>query len=277
MTGEDQRTRSSGAPPVVDPRMRRRRIGVRREAGRRRLRRVALVLGAAAAVVGAVALTRTGLLDVDHVAVTGAERTGAQAVRRAADVEPGEPLVSVDTGAVADRVEALPWVATARVERSWPSTVRIRVTEREPVAVVQVTESSTAVVDAGGWVLAVERAGAPDAGVPDAGATAEGTIVLTGVRGRVAEGERLDADARDALTLAVALAERVPGAVASVSTQLDAELADGGTVRFGSIDDLDDKVTATKTVLGDVDLACLEVLDVRVPGSPALTRHQRCS
>jgi len=270
---EDQKTRRSAAPPVaVDPRMRLRRIGVRRQAGRRRHRRVAHLLGAAAAVVGAVALTRTALLDVDRVAVTGAERTGAEAVRRAARVEPGEPLVSVDTGAVADRVEALPWVATARVERSWPSTVRIRVTEREPVAVVQVTEASIAVVDAHGWVLAVERGGAPDVGAP-----AEATIVLTGVRGRVAEGERLDADARDALTLAVTLAERVPGAVASVSTRLDAELADGGTVRFGSIEDLDDKVTATKTVLGDVDLACLEALDVRVPGSPALTRHQRCS
>lgn len=273
MAGEDQKTRTAAAPPVaVDPRMRLRRIGVRRQAGRRRLRRVALVLGVAATVVGAVALTRTALLDVERVAVTGAERTGAEAVRRAAGIELGEPLVSVDAGAVADRVEDLPWVATARVERSWPSTVRIQVSEREPVASVQVTEASTAVVDADGWVLAVEGGGGPDA-VAGAGTT----IVLTGVRGRVAEGERLDAAARDAVTLAVALAERVPGAVASVSTTLDAELTDGGTVRFGSIEHLDDKVAATKTVLGDVDLACLEVLDVRVPGSPALTRHQRCS
>ncbi|HEX6425134.1 MAG TPA: FtsQ-type POTRA domain-containing protein [Acidimicrobiales bacterium] len=272
MASEDQKTRTPAASSVaVDPRMRLRRIGVRREAGRRRLRRAALVLGAAAAVVGAVSLTRTTLLDVDRVAVTGAERTSAGAVRRAAGIELGEPLVSVDAGAVADRVEDLPWVATARVERSWPSTVRIEVREREPVASVQVTEASTAVVDADGWVLAVEGGGGPDTA---AGGTA---IVLTGVRGRVAEGERLDAGAREAVTLAVALAERVPGAVASVSTKLDAELADGGTVRFGSIEHLDDKVTATKTVLGDVDLACLEVLDVRVPGSPALTRHQRCS
>jgi hypothetical protein len=101
--------------------------------------------------------------------------------------------------------------------------------------------------------------------------------VLTGVGGRVAEGDRLDADARDALVVAGALAERLPGVVGSVSTDLDAELVDGGTVRFGSIEDLAEKVTAVKTVLSDVDLACLELLDVRVPGSPALTRHQRCS
>jgi hypothetical protein len=104
-----------------------------------------------------------------------------------------------------------------------------------------------------------------------------GPLVLTGVGGRVAEGDRLDADARDALVVAGALAERLPGAVGSVSTDLDAELVDGGTVRFGSIEDVAEKVTAVKTVLSDVDLACLELLDVRVPGSPALTRHQRCS
>jgi hypothetical protein len=65
--------------------------------------------------------------------------------------------------------------------------------------------------------------------------------------------------------------------VASVSSGLDAALAAGGEVRFGSVEDLDDKIVAMETVLGDVDTTCLELLDVRVPGSPALTRHQRCS
>jgi hypothetical protein len=69
----------------------------------------------------------------------------------------------------------------------------------------------------------------------------------------------------------------MPGVVASVSTDHDAELVEGGAIRFGDTDDLDAKVTAAKTVLSDVDTACLELLDVRVPGSPALTRHQRCS
>jgi hypothetical protein len=65
--------------------------------------------------------------------------------------------------------------------------------------------------------------------------------------------------------------------VASVSTDLDADLVEGGSLRFGSTEQLEAKVTAAKTVLSDVDLSCLETLDVRVPGSPALTRDQRCS
>jgi hypothetical protein len=74
-----------------------------------------------------------------------------------------------------------------------------------------------------------------------------------------------------------ALSERLPGVVVAVSSDLDAALASGGEVRFGSTDDLDEKIVAVETVLAHVDTACLELLDVRVPGSPALTRHQRCS
>jgi cell division protein FtsQ len=263
--------RSATKAAAVHPRMRSRRIRVLREAGRRRLKRVALVLAVVALVVGAGAATRTSLLDVDRVTVTGTAHTTVEEVRRAAGVELGEPLASVDPGAVAARVEELAWVDSAQVGRSWPSTVTVQVTERVPAAVVQVTDTRAALVDADGWVVSVEPRAV------DAPPEADGPVVLTGVDERVAEGERLGADTRDALTVAAAVAERMPGVVASVSTDLYAALADGGAVRFGSTEDLDEKITAVKTVLTEVDVACLAVLDVRVPGSPALTRNQRCS
>ena len=265
----------AAAPPVssvvVDPRMRKRRIRVRRDAGRRRLRWVTWVLAVAVLVVGGLVATRTALLDVDRVAVTGIEHTSRDEVVAATGVAAGDPLLHVDLGAAARRVEELPWVAGARVERSWPSTVKVQVTEREAVAVVQVTDDHAAVVDAEGWVLAIEPRGADDVVETDA------PLALTGIDGRVGQGQRLDDEARDALAVAATVSERMPGAVAAVSTDLEAELVDGGTVRFGSTDHLDEKITAVQTVLSDVDLACLAVLDVRVPGSPALTRHQRCS
>ena len=102
-------------------------------------------------------------------------------------------------------------------------------------------------------------------------------LVLTGIEGRITEGEQLSGDARDALELATTLRDRMPGVVVSVSSDLDAALVEGGSIRFGSTDQLEAKVTAAKTVLSDVDVTCLETLDVRVPGSPALTRDQRCS
>jgi cell division protein FtsQ len=264
-------TRPVVAPVAVDPRMRRRRIGVRRDAGRRRLKRITLGLAVAAVVVGAAVATRTPLLDVDRVDVAGVERTTADQVRNAAGIDRGDPLISVDPGAVARRVEELPWVDSARVERSWPSTVEVQVTERVAVAVVQLTDDHAAVVDADGRVLVIEPRAA------DAEPDPEGPLVLTGVDGTVREGERLGSEAREALEVAVAVAERMPGVVAAVATDLDAALVQGGAIRFGDTDDLDAKVTAAKTVLSEVDTACLELLDVRVPGSPALTRNQRCS
>jgi cell division protein FtsQ len=265
------RSGGDGRPPVpgvvVDPRMRSRRIDVRREAGRRRLRRLVMMATAASVLTGAAYATQTPLLDVDRIAVVGAEHTSADEVRRAASIARGDALISVDGGAVARRVEELPWVASVDVERSWPSTLTVRVTEREPVALVQVSEDRAAAVDAEGWVVAIEphQEGAGD------------TLVLTGIEDDVAEGGRLGREARAALTVAVAVAERLPDVVAAVSTELDAELREGGTVRFGSTDDLGAKVTALETVLDEVDTSCLQLLDVRVAGSPALTRNQGCS
>ena len=213
----------------------------------------------------AVVATQTSLLDVDRVRIDGVGHTAAADVRRVAGISPGDTMVGVDVGRAAARVEDLPWVAEARVARRWPGTVEIHVTEREPLAMVGVAEGRVALVDEDGRVLEVTRQ--PPAGLPE----------VTGVRGRIAEGDELGQDARDALAILRAVRERLPGVVASVSSDLDAALASGGEIRFGSTDDLDDKIVAVETVLADVDTNCLELLDVRVPGSPALTRHQRCS
>ena len=290
--GDDGGSADDPAGPgvVIDPRIRSRRIHVRRSAGRRRLKRLTLALAVVAAVVLAIAATRTPLLDVDHVRVSGAGGARDEEVREAAAVAPDQPLASLDGGAVAARVEELPWVESAQVSRSWPATVEVRVTARVVVAAVQVTEDHVALIDADGYVVAIEQGavdppdvsgegddgeGGGEGGNEPAGPT-DGALVLTGIEGSISEGGRLDGEARDALTVAVAVAERMPDAVVAVSTDLDAELATGGVVRFGSTEDLAEKITAVKTVLSDVDTACMALLDVRVPGSPALTRNQGC-
>jgi hypothetical protein len=254
------------SPVAVDPRMRSRRIAVHRDQGKRRLKRLTVALGVVAAVVGAAVATQTELLDVDRVRINSVGHTTAADVRRVAGISPGDTMVGVDAGGAAGRIEDLPWVEEATVARHWPGTVEIHVTEREVLAMVEVAEGRVALVDDDGRVLEVTRQ--PPAGLPE----------VSGVSSRrIAEGDELGRETRDALTILRAVSERLPGVVASVSSDLDAALAAGGEIRFGSPDDLDDKIVAVETVLADVDTDCLELLDVRVPGSPALTRHQRCS
>ena len=55
-------------------------------------------------------------------------------IAAAADIAPETRLFDVDLGAVRTRVEALPWVAHARVSRIWPGRIAVRVWERQPYA-----------------------------------------------------------------------------------------------------------------------------------------------
>ena len=249
----------------VHPRMRSRRIEVRRDAGRRRLRRGVVVLSALVALLAVAAVVRSPLLDVDDLRTQGGEHTSPQRITAAAGIHRGTAMVGLDTEAAESRVEALPWVAEATVTRSWPGQVTVTVEERTPVAAIAVGEASWAQVDADGRVL--EMVDAAPAGLP----------ALDGVDGRIAQGEPLPGETGDALDLLAAVHEALPGGIAAVSTDLDVTLGYGGIVRFGSTDALDDKVVAVETVLARVDLACMALLDVRAPGAPALTRHQGCS
>ena len=60
---------------------------------------------------------------------------------------------------------------------------------------------------------------------------------------------------------------------------VELHLADGGVVELGpplGPADVADKLHAAVTVLTQVDRCCLEVLDVRVPTVPTVTRVQGC-
>jgi cell division protein FtsQ len=150
----DRRPPRPPARPRVDPRMRDRRVAVTRAQGRRRLRALAVLGALAAMALAGWLVLRSPLLDVDDIVVRGAAHTPAATVEEAAGVSTGEALVFVDLGTAARRVERLPWVATASVERHLPGELSIRVTERVPAAWVRRAPDRVAVLDGDGRVLA---------------------------------------------------------------------------------------------------------------------------
>ena len=245
------------------PRIRARRIEVRRHEGRRRFHRlIGLVVVLTLALVGA-GLTRSPLLAVHEVVVTGAVRTTRADILRASGLRLRQPMTDVEAGTAARHLHALPWVEHATVHRHWPRTVTIAVVER--VAVAQVASGTGwALVDATGRVLSVG---------PQATA---GVVRITNlVAGR--PGSTVDASAGPALDLAAALPTDLAHGVASIArsaTNLTMRLALGNiVVKVGAATDLEAKVAALRAILASAaPTPPIRSIDVTVPSAPVLTR-----
>lgn len=77
----------------------------------------------------------TPIMSARSIDVVGLEAIPQEEVLAAAAVVPGTPLLQIDTDAVAERVATIRRVASARVQREYPSSLRITVVERVPVVV----------------------------------------------------------------------------------------------------------------------------------------------
>ncbi|CCQ72800.1 cell division protein FtsQ/DivIB [Magnetospira sp. QH-2] len=88
-------------------------------------------------------------LRIGEVMVEGRRETSRDDLLAALRVTRDAPILAFDPKAARDRVEALPWVRTAVVERLLPDTVLLRIEERSPLALWQ-KEGSFAIIDDAG-------------------------------------------------------------------------------------------------------------------------------
>ena len=256
-------------PPVrvpIDPRIRERRIAVRRVEGRRRLRVLIAALVACGLLGTSVAALHSPWLSASTVVVGGNHQTARSAILSATGLDRRPLMIDVDSGALAARLRRLPWVDDARVGRSWPSTVRISITERHAVAVVAAAGGGVDAVDGTGRVLA---AGAQ---------TFPGLPLVSGVAPAGPPGAAADPTAQPGLAVAEALGADLISRVAQIAVDADATITihlagEGPVIELGPIDQLADKLQALKTILTRVDLRGVKTVDVRVPQAPVLTRQ----
>ncbi len=248
----------TATPTRIDPRLRQRRIDVQRELGRRRLR----VLIAITAVVGTVGIVflaiHSPFLDVDTVNVTGANHVTTAQVEAAARVHHHDALLLLDTGAIARRVEALPWVEHASVTRELPGTLHIAVTEYKPAAYVH-TGNQFVLLAPDGRAVAV------------ANSAPAGVVEVRGVRRAPAVGEMLSPPE------AAGIVKQLPPALASQVSAIDVggdsislDLTRGGAVRLGPATDIAAKADATLSVLASFGSGCFTYIDVGAPSTPVL-------
>ena len=74
-------------------------------------------------------------MSARSIVVTGTGAVTREEIVDTARVAPGTPLLQIDTDTVADRVAGIRRVASARVQREYPSTLRITIVERVPLVV----------------------------------------------------------------------------------------------------------------------------------------------
>ncbi len=250
--------------PTIDPRLRQRRVAVRRAEGRRRLRLLVGIATISGLLVGGWGATRSPLLDVDGIDVVGADRTARDDLVKASGIRFGDALIDLDEGGAARAVASLPWVLSATVERRWPDSVVIEVVERQPVATAPSADDGWAVVDATGQVLSVLES------------SPSNLLALDGIAPAGPPGSVLGGSAVELLAVAAAvpaeLRPRVSAVLAGDQGGVELRLRPEGTVRLGPPRQLDEKFRAALTVLGQVDTQALATIDVRIPESPVLTR-----
>jgi cell division protein FtsQ len=91
-------------------------------------------------------------LAVQDVLVTGRTRSEPGRILDALGVDRGDPMLAFDPATAQRRLEALPWVRKATVERRLPDEIFLTLEERTPLALWQL-DGRVRVIDAGGKPL----------------------------------------------------------------------------------------------------------------------------
>ncbi len=106
----------------------------------------------AAAGDGLLAMTARAGLKIEDVLVEGRARSRRSEIMETLGIERDAPILAFDPHVAKRRLEALPWVGNATVERRLPRVIYVHLVEREPLALWQ-NEGKLAVIDRSGQVI----------------------------------------------------------------------------------------------------------------------------
>jgi cell division protein FtsQ len=273
---EAERERPPGPPPPppprVDPRFRRRWAEARRAEGRRRLKVLLGAMGVLCLVGAGIGALHSPLFALRHVVVRGNAHTPRAEILSAAGLRLGTTLMVGAGGERAARaVDALPWVRDVSFARRWPWSLVVTVQERSPAALVKAGNQLFDVVDKTGRVLeAVQARSAPTLPLVSGAASAAPGHYVSPVA-PATQGEL------DALLSAAAV---TPAILAKRRLELSYSTVDGlearipgtpATVVLGRASNLPYKLAVLGELAKRVPLSGYSLVDLTVPGSPALT------
>lgn len=238
----------------------------RKTARGRILRAVIAVVVVVGVTVGAFALYNSSAFTIENVNVNGVEHLTSSEMTQLANVSPDTTLLRVDTDTISNRLKQSAWVEDVQINRVFPSTLEINVTEREVAAIVEIPTSSSAVVK--NWAIAKDHLWLMP--IPDASSDAAKTtsakiyedeqnslhIVDIPFGTKAAIGEMCtDANVNNALDVVAGMTTELADRIVEVSAAGTAEttlvLDNGVEIAFGKAEDIRDKERVVLEILAE--------------------------
>ena len=228
------------------------------------------------------ALYFSGAFAITSVKVNGADHLTNDEMAILAAVPQGTTLLNVDTSSVANSVDRDAWVADVSVNRIFPDTLEINVTEREIAAIVEVAADNAKVTQM--WAIASDGMWLMEIPARDSelGATispqiyedADRVLHITGVPfGLTPEVGTYCADGNVNNALAILdglsteLAEQVKTVTATDAASTCLTLDNGIEIAFGTAEDIRDKERIVLQIMAD-NPGKVSYINVRVPDRP---------
>ena len=255
------------ARPKMDPRVRSRRISVRRGAGRKRLRWLAIIGLPVVLIVGAIAVLSSSLFAVKQIDVTGNVYTTDEELATVEAELLGKPVLTIDTRQVEGELARLPWVRRASVQTDFPSSVHITLVERAPAASFAGADGLWRVIDVDGSVIAV---------IPGGGQPAT-LLGILGAGPNLAAGDNAGTTYQTLAQLA-ATVERLPTlrplitGITLVGADIGLRTTTTATISLGNANDMRAKLAVLLTVLADPKNSLDKIVSINVsdPTKPAI-------
>lgn len=206
-------------------------------------------------------LLNSPIFAISEVTVAGNKTITAKEITRTAGIPLGENIFRVNLKDAAARVEAVPVVKEARLERHLPGRVAVRVTERKALALVS---------GADGFY------GLDETGVCIGKFPASFLLpVVTGVGTAPSPGKKLSTEGfSTAVAALTALDESLTSHLSEIHVTpyqvVEAYTADGIKVYFGRPERLVDKGAALQRILNTVGNRKVEYIDLKVADRPVV-------
>ncbi len=89
--------------------------------------------------VGYNAITRARFFRLEHIEISETGKVSRQAILEATGITPGDDLLRMDIRQIGEQLLRNPWVETVRINRYFPDSLSIAVTERKPLALVNMS------------------------------------------------------------------------------------------------------------------------------------------